>query len=602
MFAKAQEQVPAEAEATEELAGDILPLSGQELHGYKVAHNESVGGLTTAITGLRFRPQVDLQVRNYVEGQADIVLRGSTFENTGVKVGGAPLFDPQTGHFLAEIPIALDLLESPDIYTGANNALHGFNSSTGTLVWNWKPIQDGGNFRLSRGQYRYRSAQLYQGVVLEENDNMRWAVDGAIGGSRGDGTRAWGEHRMDRVNLRTQLVTDEAQTDLFYGYQSKFYAWPNLYTPFNSNESDNVQTTLVALNHRRWEGVIKEVSLFYRLNRDEYQFNRFNPNKNFQHETEAGGITANLGEDYGNWYWESVHGILADNIRSASMGKSSREYFKNAVLVGKAWREGESLIRTEAGLNWEASSREYGKVYPLLRLRWNPNGEQGAEGYIEFSGTSQVPGYTALNSAPDAGLFRGNPNLGRERSRNTEIGWIQPLDQSELRAALFLRQDRGLVDWTFSQSSPNARQANAVDIDTWGLELFWTGQWERLQWSTGYTFMRKFSDYGTSSVDSSFYALNYPLHRFTLSTELDVGGGVAVKYDQQYRWQSENLLRRAGGRSGWYGVASVAWLVPWVENLELEAGVNNLWNSRFQDVPQVPFSSRTYFVSASYSW
>lgn len=587
-------------ESTNEEELVLLPM--QEVHSYQVAHAESATGLTTPVTQLRFQPQIDLQSRNYVEGQADIVLRGATFENSGILVGGAPLFDPQTGHFLAEIPVSLELLEQPQIYTGADNALRGFNASAGTIAWKWRQIEDGGNLRVSRGQYRYRSGQVYQGLVLKENENYRWAVDGSIAASRGDGTRAWGEHRMDRYNLRTQLSTAEGQTDLFYGYQSKFYGWPNLYTPYNSNETDNLQTTLIALNHIRPDGVVREVSLFYRELRDEYQFNRFSPTKNFQHETWVAGVSVNLGEQIGDWYWETVHGVFADEIRSASLGTSSREYFKNAVLVGKIWRDGDSQIRTEAGVNWEASSREYGKVYPILRVRWMPHGEQGPEGYVEFSGTSQVPGYTALNSSPTAGLFRGNPNLQRERSRNMETGWIQPLDLGVLKTALFLRQDRGLVDWTFSSATPNARSASALDVDTWGVEILWSGHWERIQWSAGYTFLRKFSDYGDASVDSSFYALNYPRHRFTLSTQVDLGYDLQFNFDQQYRWQTENLLRQAGGRSGWYGLASLSWFVPWVDNLELEVGIDNLWNSRFQEVPQVPYSSRTYFVSARYSW
>ncbi len=42
--------------------------------------------------------------------------------------------------------------------------------------------------------------------------------------------------------------------------------------------------------------------------------------------------------------------------------------------------------------------------------------------YAQYAESTQVPTYTALNSAPSSGLFRGNPNLGRETSRNLEFG------------------------------------------------------------------------------------------------------------------------------------------------------------------------------------
>ncbi len=433
---------------------------------------------------------------------------------------------------------------------------------------------------------------------------MRLGIDGGVGFSRGDGTRAWGGHSMDRYNGRIQVATIESQTDLFYGYQSKFFGWPNLYTPFNRNETENLQNTLITLSHRRMVGIVREVSLFYRELRDEYQFDRFNPNKAYQHETESYGGTLNLGqgEDPG-WYWESVHGVNADSIRSTSMGKDSRWYFKNALLAGRLWSGNEDhLYRTELGVNWEASSRDSGRVYPLLRLRWYPHGEAGPQGYVEFSGTSQLADYTALRSSPTAGLFRGNPNLSRERSTNLETGWIQPTSLGELRGSLFYRRDRGLVDWTFSSAAPNARSANPVDVDVYGVELFWVGKWERIQWSAGYTFLRKFSDYHAAGVTGSFYALNYPRHRFTISTRVDLGYDLTLKLDQQYRWQSENPLRVEGGRSSWYGLASLAWAVPQLDGLEVEVGIDNLWNTRFQEIPQVPYSSRQYFVSVRYAW
>jgi vitamin B12 transporter len=582
---------------------EVVSLGSQDVPVYQVAHQESSTGLTTPVTEMRFQPQLDLQSRNYIEGQSDIIIRGGTFENTGLSVGGVSLKDPQTGHYLGELPIAPDFLGPLHIHTGVDNALNGFNSTAGSVSWDWKRIETEGNARLIRGQYRYRSAAVYQGLVLQETETMRWGIDGGVGFSRGDGTRAWGDHRMDRYNARTQLVTVEAQTDLFYGYQSKFFGWPNLYTPFNRNETDNLQTTLVMLTHRRWEGLIKEVTLFYRELRDEYQFDRFQPSKAYQHETEVYGASVRLGREIGAWYWESVHGMNVDSINSTSMGKSGREYFKNALLIGRLWQgEGEQQYRTEVGVNWEASSNDYGKVYPLLRARWYPHGEAGPQGYAEFSGTSQLADYTALNSSPTAGLFRGNPNLQRERSINVETGWIQPTSLGEVRGALFYRRDRGLVDWTFSNATPNARSANPVDIDVWGLELFWVGRWERVQWSAGYTYLRKFSDYHASGIDGSFYALNYPRHRFTISARVDLGHDVALNLDQQFRWQSYNPLRVEGGRSSWYGLASLSWQVPWVEGLELEAGIDNLWNTQFQEIPQVPYSSRQYFVSVRYSW
>ena len=88
--------------------------------------------------------------------------------------------------------------------------------------------------------------------------------------------------------------------------------------------------------------------------------------------------------------------------------------------------------------------------------------------YADISRSTQVPGYTAIASNPTGGLFRGNPNLGREFATNYELGVLTESGNLTLQAAVFLREDRDLVDWTFA-FDVFGRTANNVDIDTSGV-------------------------------------------------------------------------------------------------------------------------------------
>ena len=47
------------------------------------------------------------------EAQSDVTIRGDTFENTGLQVGALSIFDPQTGHYLMELPVAPAMLGAP---------------------------------------------------------------------------------------------------------------------------------------------------------------------------------------------------------------------------------------------------------------------------------------------------------------------------------------------------------------------------------------------------------------------------------------------------------------------------------------------------------
>ncbi len=68
------------------------------------ANQEPAASFATAVTRLRFAPEIDLQARGLPEAQSDLAVRGGVFEQTSVMVGAVPLFDPQTGHYTAEVP------------------------------------------------------------------------------------------------------------------------------------------------------------------------------------------------------------------------------------------------------------------------------------------------------------------------------------------------------------------------------------------------------------------------------------------------------------------------------------------------------------------
>lgn len=80
----------------------------------QVANQTPGGSIALPVSGLRFEPRVDVQARNLAEGQADVSIRGGVFENTGFRIGSTSIYDPQTGHYLAEIPVPPTMLESPD--------------------------------------------------------------------------------------------------------------------------------------------------------------------------------------------------------------------------------------------------------------------------------------------------------------------------------------------------------------------------------------------------------------------------------------------------------------------------------------------------------
>lgn len=581
------------------------------VYSTRVANQSPVGTFAMPVSVLRFEPRLDIAGRNFAEAQADVTIRGGIFENTGVKIGAVSVFDPQTGHYLAEIPVTPAMLGAPEILTGAEHALSAANSTVGAVAYGWRPIRAGGSLAVAAGQDGLNRQELYQGWMSDVRvGGQRLAADVAWARSEAEGSVPFGEHNFDRFNARVQLAGATSQTDLFAGYQAKFFGWPNLYTPFNSNETENLQTLLVAWNHRTdfGRGDFVEAGAWYRRNKDDYAYNRFaavGPVHPFQHTTWAQGAAVGGRKTAGDLAINFRGEVLVDELKSTSLTAGNfraRTVTKFSLVPEKTWAlgSGERVI-LKAGVGYDDGNRGSGKGSPILELAREKPAAALQRIYFSYAQTTQVPTYTALNASASSGLFRGNANLGRQTSRNLELGARFAWAGWSGQAAVFYRRDDALVDWTFRRGV-TARTANAVDIDTTGVELVARRAWRAVDLVVGYTGLTKNAGYRGAVVDASFYALNYARHRLTAAITARLGGGFEVRMDNVARIQADNVLRVIGGDSAVTSSLGLGYRPRSWQGVEFSAMADNVWDDRFQEVPAVPASRRQISIGASYAW
>lgn len=591
--------------------GTALSLPAMTVYSPRVANQSPASTFVMPVSALRFEPAVDIQARNLAEGQADVSMRGGIFENTGFRVGASTLLDPQTGHYFAELPIAPAMLGAPELSTGTSLALGPTNATSGGIAYGWREVRTGGYAAVGIGGHGMHREEFHQGVAQNPGPGGRhWAADLAVAHSESDGLIAFGEHHFDRVNARLQRAGAGSQTDVFAGYQAKFFAWPNLYTPFNSNETENLQTVLLALNHRVAFGgdEFLEAGIFHRRNKDDYAFNRFaplGPVHPFQHTTWITGAALDGRRGLGDLVLGFRAEALADELKSTSLVAGryhTRTLLRLALVPEKSWIQSDGgRVTVKAGATYDDTNRGPAAVSPVFEIARETKAAALRRLYFSYSGATQVPTYTALNSSATAGLFRGNPNLGRSKSRNLELGATGSWAGWSTQAAAFWRRDDALVDWTFRRGV-TARSANAVDIDVAGIETVARREWGACNVVLGYTWLTKDADYRGAAVDASFYALNYARHRLTAAVTLRLGGGFELRVDNVARIQADNFLRAAGGNRAVRTAVGIAFRPEKIRGVEFSLQVDNAWDSRFQEVPAVPASPRQYSAGVAYAW
>jgi hypothetical protein len=582
-------------------------LPAVTVYSPSVANQSPAGTFAMPVSALRYEPLVDIEPRNMAEAQADVTIRGDTFENTGLQLGALSIFDPQTGHYLMELPVAPAMLGAPEALTGAGHATETMNSTGGAVAYGWRPIGNAGFATGSIGTDGLAREEAYQGWSGTGEGHLAADIDWSH--ASGNGTVPFGDFHFDRADARAEWVTPGSRTDLFAGYQASFFGWPDLYTPFNSDETENLQTVLLALNSREnlGGGEYFEGGAFYRRNKDDYAFNRFAPLgavHPYQHTTwEYGagfGGRAEIGGTMLNYHAEET----SDSLRSTSLiygPYHSRTLGKIALVPEESWASGGAAVTLKAGAAFDDSNRAGGVFSPVAELARTWTSGELRRIYASYSTTTEMPSYTALDSSPSSGLFLGNPDLGRQTSRDTEVGASGSIGGWTGQAAVFYRRDDNLVDWTYT-TGVFGRSANPVDIDTEGVEVVARRSWSLWSVVLGYTALAKSAAYLGSPVTASFYALNYARQRLTAALSLRLTPTVEMRLDNVARIQEPDSLRTAGGNGAITSSVGLDWRPQGMRGLEFSAQIDNLWDSAFQSVPGVPASRRQLSFGATYGW
>ena len=594
------------------LAADygVRELDAWEFISNPVAIPEAPGSIATVVSELSYSPWVDVQSRNRGELQGDIAIRGSIFEGTGFVLSGLTLLDPQTGHYAAEIPVDPAMLTEAVVGLGAAHAESGFNATAGSINYRFSQIEDAARIRLIGGTDDFFGASAYAGRVWGDNG---WSSDLAIAYSESEGSVEGGEHAFERISGRVQWVNEDAAFNLVAGYQDKYFAWPYLYAlqelhdliGTSGVETEQIETTLVLAEYERSLGESTlSVSGYYRENKDDYEFDRDQPGlfNAYQHTTDVVGAQLGLAIPLAGGTWSSSVQAYRDEIESTALvfaPFNSREYWAvSTAWQSEVYQTGRTTHHAALGVRLEGSNRNNEAWSPFARWSVDIERNEGnLELYVDASQSTKLAGYTAIGSNENGGLFRGNQSLNREYARAYETGVIYTSSYGiEARAAVFFREDDDLVDWTFQSGSLFARRADNVDIDTYGIEWMtaYTAGWFNGVFS--YTYLDKNEDYGaaTSSVDGSFYALNYAQHRVTLGIEARITDDIIFLWDQEFRKQAANELR-SGPDTAYLHTLAVEHSI-W-ENLSWRLSVDNALDEDFEEVPGVPGAGRSFSLS-----
>src|SRR5580658_4723629 len=159
---------------------------------------------------LRTDSSVDIQQRSTAGVQADISIRGGSFEQTLVLVNGFRINDAETAHFNLDLPVPLEALTGIDVLHGAGSTLYGSDALAGVADFiTAKPDANTVTLRSGLGSF----GENQQGIVGEAVGRK---FSEAVAGSRdfSTGFIPDRDYRTEDGSTETWIASSWGETDI----------------------------------------------------------------------------------------------------------------------------------------------------------------------------------------------------------------------------------------------------------------------------------------------------------------------------------------------------------------------------------------------------
>ena len=121
------------------------------------------------------RTQAGIEIRSQgVEGsQADIYIRGGTFDQVLILIDGIRVDDPQTGHHTLNSAIPLEVIERIEIIKGPSARVYGHNALTGAInIVTKKYESNNSKLTIGQGSFNYNNLSITKYSSEEDEQHV----------------------------------------------------------------------------------------------------------------------------------------------------------------------------------------------------------------------------------------------------------------------------------------------------------------------------------------------------------------------------------------------------------------------------------------------
>lgn len=637
------------AEADEGVPKDSVQLNSQQLSLQEVlvvshkaeVHSEAYRLITqvshaeietlpiqTVADILQYLPGVDVRTRGANGAQADISMRGGTFDQVLVLLNGVPLSDFHTGHYALNIPVSAELIERVEVLQGTSANLHGAFSGAINIVTKQAVSRQPSEVRLklTAGMNGLVNPEVAATLAIpDKSSSLEGRSEGVINlsaeYSRADGYYAPSPTEKEAnacKNSDFKLANVYFQTrwrglDVQAGAQWKDAGLGMGYGFGSQDQFDATRTAFASAKYgHRWGAWRLDAQASYRANYDRYEWHRgqrLYGNFHFA-QTASAALAAHYASRIGTTSFGV--GVRNENMHSTNLGDTINPNGQVPNVADFPLADVRVLDLVKGGNRFHANYyAEQTFYYAGLAASIGINGTYNTQfghhlggganiGYtFEKAGTLyananrslRMPTFTDLYY--NAGNQLGNRNLKPEEAWLLSVGYkgnLSPTLSSREGGRFswavdwYYRWGKNIIDWVYVPTDTKRpyHAENQQQVNATGVELSLAYRWNEWLRCISVDYAYTYLDLDLKESGSRY--LDYLSHKLSIHLEHGIYKGLGASWTVRFQKREGQYNNAEGAVADYQPVWLLDGSIFWQNKyLRVSADCTNMTNTRYYD-------------------
>ncbi len=568
----------------------VLTISREEIQKSTATN---VSELLQQVAGLDIR-------RRGAEGmQADLYIRGGSFDQTLLLIDGIKVEDPQTGHHTMNMTLPLEVIEKIEITKGSAGRIYGQNAFTGAInIITKKDIENNISLNLTGGSFNQKRGSLTVQRKLENSDILF-----NYNRKESEGYRYNTDFKNDEFFVKSNFKIKDQNISAIGAFNERKFGANGFYaSPAAIDQYEETQASLIGFSTTyKKNDLILKPKLYWKRNQDMYVYLRQDPSvyRNLHISNKVGAeLNASTSNSLGNL------GLGFDlsrvSLKSNNLGERKRTML-NMFVEQQVMLNNDKIDFTpglaityfsdvSTKLNYQNNFFNNLFFYPGMDLGYRLN--NNLKLYTNIGFTYRIPTYTDLFYSSPTTL--GNENLKLEKALTKEIGLKYLKDDFNFNFALYQRDASDIIDYVRNNEAQPWQASNIREIITNGFELnmgykFYLGAFRPQSINIGYSNIN--DDLLETDFAFSRYALNSLKNQITATYMFEVNENI-----------SSTLAYKNAERSDEERYTVIDFRTSYkLDKFTLSIILNNILDTEYSETNLVPMPGFNPLVELNYS-